>query len=182
MVVSNQNRAIGVALNHQEVDSILEKLQSANFPLNQVSVIAKDLQPNDQFEGVETSDHLAGQSTENPTGLPADGVTTATWSTLLVGLTSLSIPGAGPILAAGTLGVSLITGLAGIGMGVVANNNLIQAFKNLGVPEEKARLYSDRLIQGNYLILLEGTEDEINRASQAFSQGGIHGWGVYSAA
>lgn len=182
MVVSNQKRAIGVALNRQEVESALSKLQSANFPLGQTSVIAKDLQPSDQFEGVETSEQLAGQSTENPTGLPADGVTTASWSTLLVGLTSFAIPGAGPILAAGTLGVSLLTGLAGIGMGVVANNNLIQAFKELGVPEDKARLYSDRLTQGNYIILLEGTEDEISRADETFEQGDIHGWGVYQTA
>lgn len=179
MVDHHQKRAIGVFHNRQEAESALNDLKATGFSMNNVSIIAKQTDSEEQVGGVEISDQVGDKSVENPTGLPADGVTTATWSTLLVGLTSLAIPGAGPVLAAGALGVSLITGIAGVGMGVAASNSLIKALEGLGIPEKQARVYSDRLIQGNYLVLLEGNDDEIERANEIFSDQGIRGWGVY---
>jgi hypothetical protein len=56
---------------------------------------------------------------------------------------------------------------------------LVRAIADLGIPEEQARVYSDRLHQDNYLVIVDGTQDEISRAEPIFSDQGIQDWGVY---
>lgn len=184
-MASQQKRAIGILHNRREVTATLNALKESGFPMSHASVIAKqtdeDQQIQEQVGEVEMLDHVGDQDLENPAGLPTDAVNTATWSTILVGLTSLSIPGAGPVLAAGALGVSLITGIAGVGMGAAAAKNLVKALTEWGIPEAQARIYSDRLIQGKYLVMLEGSEEEMNQAQAILNQDNAQNWGVYEA-
>ncbi|MBE9170996.1 general stress protein [Pleurocapsales cyanobacterium LEGE 06147] len=181
MVVSNQKRGIGVFPNHQETESALNELKESGFSMENVSIIAKQAEQEKEISEVEMSDRVGEQDVKSPTGVVGDALTSATWGSLLVGLTSLSILGAGPILAAGALGVSLVTGLAGVGLGVVGTNKLIDALTDLGIPKEQARVYSDSLLQGDYLVILEGTDDQMDKASNILSDRGIHHWGVYDA-
>ena len=84
------------------------------------------------------------------------------------------------MIAAGSLGLGLVTSAAGIGIGALASGHLIKALANLGIPEEQARAYSDHLLRGNYLVILEGTDDEITRAEAIFSNQGIQDWSIYN--
>jgi len=49
----------------------------------------------------------------------------------------------------------------------------VQALTQLGIPEAQAGVYSDRLLQGNYLIMVEGTSDQLQNAEQVFCHQGI---------
>ena len=49
-----------------------------------------------------------------------------------------------------------------------------------GVSQEQAKAYSDRLSNGDYLVIIDGTDDEIHRAESILSVQGIQDWGVYS--
>jgi hypothetical protein len=99
---------------------------------------------------------------------------------VLVGLGSLAIPGVGPIIAAGSVATALVATVASTGIEAAALGGLVRAISDLGIPEEQARVYSDRLHQGHYLVIVDGTEDEIGRAESIFSDRGIQDWGVYS--
>jgi hypothetical protein len=171
-------RALGVFANSQKLEQAINELKSANFPPEKVSVIAKDVKQGDHSNQVQMSDHI-GDKDVNATGAVEDTLTAATWGSVLVGLSSLALPGLGIVLAAGSLGVALVTNVAGIAVGATANQNLVKALTDLGISEERARVYSDRLQQGYYLLILEGKNKEIRRAEPILSAQGIEYWGVY---
>ncbi|MFB2836373.1 hypothetical protein [Floridanema evergladense] len=64
-------------------------------------------------------------------------------------------------------------------MGTVVSNNLISSLIDLGIPEEQARVYSDRLLAGNYFVIVDGSEAEIDRAQSILSKQDIEYWGIY---
>ncbi|MCC5601765.1 hypothetical protein [Nostoc favosum] len=47
--------------------------------------------------------------------------------------------------------------------------------------QELARVYSDRLQQSYYLLILEGSEEEIHRAEPILRDRGIEYWGIYDS-
>lgn len=82
---------------------------------------------------------------------------------ILVGLGALTIPGIGPVLAAGPLAAAL-SGLAGAGAGAVAGGitgGLIGALVDLGVPEENAQYFAEGIRRGGTLVTVR-TPDEMS--------------------
>lgn len=181
MTVKNTKLALGVLDNTQNLEQAINKIKAAEFPLDKVSVIGKDIERINIIKDAPVSNQIGNQNV-NATGAVGDSIAAATWGSVLVGLSSLAIPSLGVILAAGSLGVALITSIAGVAVGAVSNQNLIQAMINLGIPEEKARVYSNALQQSYYLLMLEGSSDEINQIEPLLKAEKIKSWGVFDAA
>ncbi|PSB06438.1 hypothetical protein C7B76_29610 [filamentous cyanobacterium CCP2] len=181
MATDREIRAFGIFLHRRKLESALDELNQSNFPMDQVSVIAKEMDEDVDLRGAEAANQVGDQEIDEASNVATDAVNNATWGTLLVGMTSLSLFGAGPILAAGSLGAALITGVAGSGMEALAVNDLVNAMKTLGIPEDKARFYTDRVIQGNYLLMIQGSEDQIQQAEVSLSQQGIRSWEIFDA-
>jgi hypothetical protein len=150
MVANAKKRAFGIFPSRKAAEQAINELKAGNFPMENVSVIAKQAAENAQLSGVTMSDRIGDRDVDS-TGAMGDAVTCATWGTVLVGLTSLALPGIGPILAAGSLGVGLLTGVAGTALTVANSGGLVKALTELGIDEQQARTYGDRLIQGYYL-------------------------------
>lgn len=180
MVVANEKRAVGVFARRQEAEQALNELKASGFSMDKVSLLAKDADQGEQLGEVQISDRIDNQDV-NTTGAVADALNTGVWGSVLVGLSSLAIPGIGAVIAAGSVGAALVTSMAGVAVSVSATNNLVQALVGLGIPEEPARHYSDRLQQSYYLVILDGTDEEIHRAEEIFKERGIQGWNVYDS-
>jgi len=58
------------------------------------------------------------------------------------------------------LGTALAATLIGAGIGV-ATGGLIEALANLGITDSPARAYSDRFSECEYLVMVNGTDDEV---------------------
>jgi hypothetical protein len=69
----------------------------------------------------------------------------------LIGIGAITVPGIGPVLAAGPLGTALATTLVGAGIGA-ATGGIIGALVDAGVPEEEARLYQTGVERGGVLV------------------------------
>lgn len=78
---------------------------------------------------------------------------------LIGGLSLMLIPGVGIPLAA----ESLLTVIMGTGVSS-AVGGFVGGMRGWFLPEEAANIYRDRALQGNYLIIIKGNQDEINRA------------------
>jgi hypothetical protein len=174
----NSQSAIGVFSNREKAEQALNELKASGFSMEKVSIIAKDIDQGKQVASVQTSDRIGNQNVDT-TGAVGDAISSATWGGVLVGLSSLALPGIGVVLAAGSVGVALLTSVAGVAVSAAATNNLVQALTGLGIPEERARVYSDRLQQGNYLVIVDGTDDEIHRAEPILRERNIEYWGIY---
>jgi hypothetical protein len=171
-------RAVGVFSTRRETEQALTELRTAGFDMNRVSVIAKDADSKGEIAGIDVKDSTDNKADEGATKGALTGGALGGLTGLLVGLGLLAIPGIGPIMLAGAEATAIATTLAGTAIGATAGG-LIGALAGLGIPEEEARAYSDRVARGDYLVLLNGTEEEVATAERILSRGGIQNWGIY---
>lgn len=148
--------------------------------MQQVSVVAKDTERVDQLSNRDISDPVAAQAEGGAATGAVTGTALGSLGGLLVGLSALTIPGIGPVITAGTVGTVLATTLAGSGIGA-ATGGIAGAFAGLGIPNERANIYGDRVSKGDYVVMVEGSEEEILRAESILGDQGIQEWGVYDA-
>jgi len=181
MVVSSERRAFGVFSTRQEAEQALNELKTSGFSMDKVSIIARDAEQGEELGGAELTPRVGNKDVGSATGVVGEIATDSALGAVLVGLGSLAIPGLGPIIAAGSVATALVATVAGTGIEAAAIGGLVRALADLGIPEEQARVYSDRLHQGHYLVIVDGTEDEIGRAEAMFSERGIQDWLVYNS-
>ena len=178
MAITYQKRAVGTFPTRTQAERALRELKDSGFPMDRVSVIAKD-------ENRPVSDDLHGEDRGNKADEgaavgAATGGAIGTITGLLVGLGALAIPGIGPIMLAGATATALATTAGGAAIGAAAGG-LIGALVGLGIPEERAKVYHERVARGDYLVIVDGTEADIARADTILNRGGIEEWGVYDA-
>jgi hypothetical protein len=177
MVVGVHKRAVGVFSNRRDVEHALHELKKVGFDMDRVSVITQD-GDRDDIAGAEVSDRVGDQSDEGAKVGAVTGGALGGLTGLLVGLGTLAIPGIGPIMLAGAAATTLATTIAGAGIGAVAGS-LLGALIGLGIPEERARVYDERVRRGHYLVILDGTDAEIARAEAILHQQGVEEFGIY---
>lgn len=180
MVVGKHQRAVGVFSNRNAAEHALTELRDAGFSMNKVSVIVKDSDRTGDIAGVDTQERVGNKADEGAATGAVTGGILGGLTGLLVGLGTLAIPGVGPILLAGEVATTLATTAAGAGIGAAAGG-LLGALVGLGIPEERARVYNDRVSRGDYLVIVEGTEEEIRRAESILRNRGIEEFGIYNA-
>jgi hypothetical protein len=182
--VGIRRRAVGAFESRRDAEMALTELRDSGFSMNQVSLIGKD--SNGNVAGVDVKSQAGDKAQGNKAdeGAKAGAATGAAvggLGGLLVGLGALAIPGIGPVMLGGAAATALATALSGGAIGAAAGG-LTGGLVGLGIPEDRAKVYSDRLNRGDYLVMVDGTEDELNRAQTILNRHNIHDWGVYDAA
>lgn len=177
MVVGVHKRGVGVFSHRRDVEHALHELKKVGFDMDRVSVITQD-GDKDDISGAEVRDRVGDKSDDGAKVGAATGGALGGLTGLLVGLGTLAIPGLGPIMLAGAAATTLATTLAGAGIGAVAGS-LLGALVGLGIPEERARVYDERVKRGHYLVIIDGTDSEIARAEAILHQGGVEEFGIY---
>ncbi|MGV2829917.1 general stress protein [Myxosarcina sp. GI1(2024)] len=177
-ITTNYKRAVGVFERREDVESALRALKDKGFNMDNVSLLARDI------EGVEGADQVTDKEGNEASEGAGIGATTGTVlggiGGFLVGAGVLAIPGVGPVLAAG-VGISEIAStLAGAGIGAAAGG-IVGALVGLGIPEEKAKVYEDRIKAGDYLLMVTGTEDEVESAASILRDRDIQEFEIYDA-
>ncbi|WP_422665615.1 hypothetical protein ACOWPH_20295 [Anabaena sp. PCC 7938] len=168
-------RAVGVFTHRHDAETALNELRNAGFPMSYVSLIAKDTNGNVN-RNLETGNQ-AGE------GLKAGAVTGGAiggLGGLLVGLGTLAIPAVGPVMVAGAAATALATTLTGGAVGA-AVGGIAGGLVGLGIPKERAEVYSDRFQKGHYLVIVDGTEAEIHHAETILKRLGIEEFAIYDA-
>jgi hypothetical protein len=142
----------GVADSEAQAVSIFNQLLASGFAENDISALFPDL---------DRTRHFAHeQHTKAPEGATAGasgGAIIGGALGLLIGLGALTIPGVGPVIAAGPI----MSTLAGAGAGAAAGG-LAGALIGMGMPEYEAKQYEEKMNGGNILISVH-TEDEAER-------------------
>ena len=62
MVNPNHKYAVGVFTKHQEVEAAINQLKTSGFPIEQVSIIAKDVEPEKPLGEAQVSDRIGEQN------------------------------------------------------------------------------------------------------------------------
>jgi hypothetical protein len=81
-------------------------------------------------------------------------------------LGALTIPGIGPVIAAGPI----ITALAGAGVGAVTGG-IVAALADFGVTDEDANLYAEGIRRGGTLVAVKARDDSAETAAAIMQSG-----------
>jgi hypothetical protein len=186
-MILQQRRAVGIFPSYQATEIALSELKENGFLMNQVSVVGRDVNPYTEVTGAYKSNRLVdtGNLDSNEKEVPQTaakgsvaGGAVGGLTGLLIGLGIVAIPGVGPIMLAGAAATAIATTLSGTVIGAAAGS-LAGGLVGLGIPADRAKIYSDRVSDGDYLVMVEGSEADIALARSILTRHGIQEWYVF---
>lgn len=169
----------GAFSSREQTESALIALKETGFSMDKVSVIAREISQDDEIAESE-KEYIRDKTLA---GLTKGALTVGTLGSLagiLVGLTTLAIPGLGAVGIAGAK--VAIAGMFAGGYYGTGGGAIIGAALGNGASKEQAQVYDNHLANGSYLVIVDGSEAEINSAESILKTQGIQDWGVYNTA
>lgn len=163
-VATATQSVIGVFGSLSEAETAVRQLDRSGFPIEQVSIVTKDLESEKEVHGYVTTGDIAARGA----GM---GVWVGGIFGLLIGAAFIWVPGSGPLLVAGPFATALLGALEGAAVGG-AGGGLLGALAGLGVSRQHILKYEDALRAGKYLVIAHGTSDELSRARVTLGQSG----------
>lgn len=175
---THYKRAVGVFKRQEDIESIIHDLKDGNYDMSRVSLIARNVE---DIEGArEVTEKHGNEAKEGAAAGATAGTVLGGVGGFLVGVGLLAIPGIGPILAAGVEISTLASTAAGAGIGAAAGG-IIGALVGMGIPEERAKVYNQRVKAGDHLIMVSGTDDELRGIENLMRRYHVEEFGIYDA-
>jgi stress response protein YsnF/uncharacterized membrane protein len=140
-----------------EAYSAVQELVDHGFVRDDISVMVHDESKREGY--TKTHDDMRGTAQGAGIGAALGGA-----GGLVVGLTSLTIPGLGPVIAAGPLATALLGAAGGAAAG-----GLIGALTDMGIPEEHAHYYGEGVRRGGVLVTIATTDEMAGQAVSILS-------------
>lgn len=148
---------VGLYDNIGDARAVVEDLVSSGYDRNNISLIAADAEGRYasylERPGAETITDSGEAAAEGAIAGGAIGGLAG----VLIGLGAVTIPGLGPVIAAGPI----IAGLVGAGIGAVSGG-LIGALIEWGLSEEEAGYYVEGVRRGGTLVAVKAADFEAN--------------------
>jgi hypothetical protein len=141
-----------------DAEAAVQDLSEGGFPINQVSIIAKDIGAEKKVHGFVTSCDVAKSSAKS--GAWVGGIFGA-----LVGAAFLWVPGVGPLIVAGSLASALMGGLEGAAAGAAVTGTL-GWLVSPGISKQHILKYDENVKAGKCLIIAHGSPDEMAKADK----------------
>lgn len=153
-----ENKLVGVFETEQEAIRVIDDLQKQGYRAEDISVIAKSKKEQELVQretGTEAEEGIA-------TGAAAGGVLGGVTG-LLAGLGALTIPGAGPIIAAGPIAAALSGAVVGAGTG-----GLVGGLVGMGIAKSDAEEFSGYVDQGKILVMVTTDAERYRSVYETF--------------
>jgi uncharacterized membrane protein len=139
-----------------EAEDAIRDLKNAGFTSEQIGLATQDSTGVDQGDSRNIVDETTSGLAE---GAAAGALTGGVIGGFVGMISSLLIPGVGPMIVGGVLAASLM----GMGIGA-ATGGLIGALVGMGVSEEDARYFDAGLRQGRTLVTVSSTNEAPDEA------------------
>jgi hypothetical protein len=153
---------VGLFENMRDAEAVVRELRDAGIHDADISFASR----NPDAATMESNQYVAEGHSEaaEGAGFGATGGTIVGGLTgLLVGLGAITIPGVGPVVAAGTLAAALGSTALGAGIGA-ATGGLLGALVGAGIPEEDAHIYSEGIRRGGALVMAQVDDSRVDTA------------------
>ena len=150
-----------IAGNTSQANDIVERLRTAGFACEDISVLLPDKSGNADLAHKKATKAPEGATVGASSGAVLGGA--LGW---LAGIGALAIPGLGPFIAAGPI----LAALSGAAVGGTVGG-ITGGLVGLGIPEFEAKKYEGKLREGNVLIAVHSeNHDQVKRAKQIFEE------------
>jgi hypothetical protein len=169
--ILNQHRqVIGIFSSREEAGLALDRLVFSGFAIAKLFLLGQDWGKYVEKPSVlKPSANSFGAITGTTTGLKKGmiiGNLVGGTTGLLLGAGLIALPGVGQLILTSAIAFTLLSG------GVcTAAGGLAGALIGLGITSKQAQAYSQQVSQGSFLLIVEGTLGEIDRARHLLEQG-----------
>lgn len=158
-----RSTVVGVFPSVDRAEAAYRELIDAGIAPDEISVMARDeIRSGELVDADRREPGGSGAAVGMGAGAALGGL-----GGLLVGLGLLTIPGIGPVLAAGPLAAAL----AGAGFGAVGGA-LVGALVDLGVSEDEAQQFAEAVRRGGILLAARVDDEGIDRAVESMERHG----------
>lgn len=145
--------SVAIYNSHKNAIDAVKILNEEDFPMKKVSVIGK-------VELVD--DEIKVRSLKHVKNAPAYvGVVAGSVIGLLSGIGVFMIPGFGFLYGAG----ALIGTIGGFDLGLISGG-LLTLLTTIGIKDDYAVKYQQHIEAGNFLVVVQGSDEEIDRAEE----------------
>jgi len=156
--MSEKNSVVAIFESHNQAEDAVRELQKDGFDMKKLSIVGKDY---------HSDEHVVGYYNIGDR-MMYWGKCGAFWGGLwgmLFGSAFFFIPGIGPLLVAGPLVTWIVGALEGaVVMGGISA--LGAALVSIGIPENSVLQYEAELKAGKFLLVLQATPQEVERAKE----------------
>ena len=149
---------IGTFPSREAAGQALDQLILSGFPVAQVFLIGHDLKHPNSSDPSNSFGTVIGTATGLKKGMILGNLVGGTTG-LLLGAGLIALPGVGQLMLSSAIAFVLLSG--GI---CTAAGGLTGALIGLGLTSEQAREYSQQVSRGSFLLVVEGTGQDIDRA------------------
>lgn len=153
---------VGVYDDRENAREVIEDLVEAGYNRSDVSLLSPD--PDGTYARYSSGDAAADPGETAAAGVFSGGVLGGLIGVVL-GLGAFTIPGVGPIVAAGPLAA----GITGALTGAVAGG-LIGALVDWGIPEDEAHYYAESVRRGSTMVAVKASEENISEIVRIMNQ------------
>jgi uncharacterized protein (TIGR02271 family) len=148
---------VGLFDDRASAQNAVRELTAEGLRGDEVSIVSK--KPDGKGVEVEYVEEDGHKQVEDMAKGAGTGAAIGGVAALLLSLTALTIPGIGPVLAAGPLAALI----AGAGVGAAAGG-LVSGLKRLGVEDDDANTYAEGLKRGGTLVTVNADDHHANLA------------------
>jgi uncharacterized membrane protein len=161
-MTQKHNSAVGIFGDHQDAENAVKELQKSGYDMKKLSVVGKDYHSEEHVIGYyNTGDRMASWG---KFGLFWGWI----WG-ILFGSAFLFLPGIGPVMIGGPL-VSWIIGALGNAALVGGLSAIGGALASIGIPDNSILQYETALKANKFILIVNGTVDEVEKAKNILSQ------------
>ncbi len=152
---------VAVYDSHEKALQAIKVLSEHNFPMEKVSLMGK-------AEVID--DHIHVKSLEDVKDAPALlGAGAGTIVGLLTGVGAFAIPGFGFLYGAG----AVLGAIGGFDLGIIAGG-IGTLLATIGIKKDKVVKVHEHLKAGKFLVMVQGTSEDIKKAEQILHAHGTH--------
>jgi len=152
---------VAIYNSHEKAVKAVEALIKNGIPAKHISLIGK------MHENDNNLEHVKKDTIEKGTAFL--GVGAGTLAGLLTGLGVFTIPGFGFLYAAG----AIIGTIGGFDLGVITGG-VLTLLEEAGINKDKLNDYENRLNNGEFVVIIKGTENEAEKAEEILGTEGAH--------
>ncbi len=172
--MSEQSSVVGLYATLDAAEKAVKKLGEGKFPIQQISVVAKDLQDEKKVHGYVTACDVSKA-----------GAKTGAWMGglfgVLVGAAFIWVPGVGPAIVAGSLASVFLGGIEGALAGS-AMGGILSGLAAWGISKQQILKYEESVKAGSYLLVAHGSPEEVAKAQDLLKATGATELTVHGAA
>jgi len=174
MVLGQHRCAVGTFANRPDAEQVFNELKRAGVPTPHISIVpleSKDADHEEKLSNTKFNDLDEDNSQEEMGAMAATivGSLLGAVGGCFAGLGLLLMPEVGLVLAVGTWGTPLLATVVGTGIGA-ASGGLIRVVAGMETPEDEAGVDFERYSTSEYLVMVEGTDEEVYQAESILDQ------------